>query len=198
MEKIVLDGVPLTLDEDGNVQVYERISSILTDQNRVIASVAVDGVEMSPEAFVSLEGGTSVEFVSMDVRELVVQTLGTAGEYVVNVRKGALSVADMLESEKVEQAMNLSVQVMEGMDWLLTAVGRCTSLLGCTPDEGIFGDFQDARQKVAEKMESVVDSFEAGKLFAPAFVFREEIPPLIDVVQNTIAALEGQVTGRRQ
>ncbi|MEA3284366.1 MAG: hypothetical protein U9Q00_05225, partial [Synergistota bacterium] len=108
MEKIVLDGVPLTLDEDGNVQVYERISSILTDQNRVIASVAVDGVEMSPEAFVSLEGGTSVEFVSMDVRELVVQTLGTAGEYVVNVRKGALSVADMLESEKVEQAMNLS------------------------------------------------------------------------------------------
>jgi hypothetical protein len=47
-------------------------------------------------------------------------------------------------------------------------------------------------------MESVVDSFEAGKFFAPAFVFREEIPPLIDVVQNTIAALEGQVTGRRQ
>lgn len=197
MAKTILDGVELTLDEDEKGLVYDKVSSILAGQNRVVYSISVDGVEMDPQAFVATEGGSVVEFSSMAVGDLVTQSLISAEKYIPKLRKGVVDIADLLEQEKIEDAMSMSVQAMEGLDWLLSSVGRCASILGCGSEEATFVKFQEARSDLETIMGSVVDSFESGKTFKPALVLREEVPPLLDVVSEVVSYLHSQSAGRK-
>lgn len=197
MAKIFLDGVDLTLDENEKGLVYERVSSILAGQNRVVYSISVDGVEMDPQAFVATEGGSIVEFMSMEVGDLVTQSLVSAERYIPKLRKGVVDIADLLEQERVEDAMSLSVQAMEGMDWLLSSVGRCASILGCGIEETAFVRFQEARSDLEAIMGSVVDSFESGKTFKPALILREKVPPLLDVISEVVSYLRSQSVSKR-
>ena len=197
MAKIFLDGVDLTLNEDEKGLVYEKVSSILAGQNRVVYSISVDGVEMDPKAFVSTEGGSVVEFSSMEVGDLVTQSLISAEKYIPKLRKGVVDIADLLEQEKVEEAMSMSVQAMEGLDWLLSSVGRCASILGCGGGEAAFVKFQRARSDLETIMGSAVDSFESGKTFKPALLLREEVPPLLDVLSEVVSYLHSQSAGRK-
>ncbi len=197
MEKVVLDGVELSLEETEKGLIFEKVSSVLSKQNRVVSSISVDGVEMEPEAFVVTGGGSVVEFVSMDVRELVLQSLVSAEEYLPRLRKGVLSVADLLERDSVAEAMSMSLNAMEGMDWLLSAVGRCLSLLGCS-NETVFNKFQEVRESLESIMGSVVDSFEAGKTYRPALALREEVPPLLNGLEEVVASLKSQMSGMVQ
>ncbi|SMG18426.1 hypothetical protein [Dethiosulfovibrio salsuginis] len=197
MEKIVLDGVDLALDEVDKGEVYQKVSSILAGQSRVVSSILIDGVEMDPQAFVATEGGSVVEFVSMEIGDLVVQSLLSAEKYIPKLRKGVVDVADLLEQEKIDEAMALSVQAMEGLDWVLSAVSRCASLLGCSGKEKAFAGFEKARGELEAIMESIVGSFEAGKTFKPALVLREEVPPLLDKVSDAVSYLRSQAGGRK-
>ncbi|MDD4837297.1 MAG: hypothetical protein PHU72_09400 [Dethiosulfovibrio sp.] len=197
MAKIFLDGVDLTLDEDEKGLVYERVSSILAGQNRVVYSISVDGVEMDPQAFVATEGGSIVEFSSMEVGDLVTQSLVSSEKYMPKLRKGVIDIANLLEQEKIENAMSMSVQAMEGLDWVLSSVGRCASILGCRSEEAAFVKFQEARSGLEMIMGSVVDSFESGKTFKPALVLREEVPPLLDVISEFVSYLQSQSDDRK-
>lgn len=197
MEKIVLDGVDLVLDEVDKGEVFQKVSSILAGQSRVVSSIFIDGVEMDPEAFVATEGGTVVEFISMEVGDLVVQSLLSAERYIPKLRQGVVEVADLLEQEKIDEAMSLSVQAMEGLDWVLSAVGRCASLLGCGAKEKAFVGFDKTRGELEDIMESIVGSFEAGKTFKPALVLREEVPPLLDKVSEVVTYLQSQAGAKK-
>lgn len=197
MARIVLDGVDLVLDENEKELVYEKVSSILAEQNRVVYSILVDGEEMDPQAFVATEGGSVVEFASMEVGELVVESLLSAEKYVPNLRKGIADVVDLLEQEKIEEAMSMSVQAMEGLDWVLSSLGRCASILGCGSGEKLFVNFQRARCDLENIMGSIVDSFESGKTFKPALVLREEVPPLLDVLSEFVSYLKVQAKSRK-
>ena len=197
MEKIVLDGVDLVLGEVDKGEVYQKVSSMLAGQSRLVSSIFIDGVEMDPEAFVATEGGSVVEFVSMEVDDLVVQSLLSAEKYVPKLRKGVVDVAGLLEQEKTEEAMSLLVQAMEGLDWVLSAVGRCASLLGCVVTEKPFAAFDKARVDLEAIMESIVGAFEAGKTFKPALALREDVPPLLDKVSEVITYLQSQAGAKK-
>ncbi|PIE55360.1 MAG: hypothetical protein CSA35_01320 [Dethiosulfovibrio peptidovorans] len=198
MEKVMLDGMVLELDVQDNRRLFEEISANLINQGRVIQSVTVDGVNMEPEAFQALAGGSVAEFLSVAISDLIDESLSTAEEYLPRLRHGALSVADLLEKEKVEDAMALSVQVMEGVDWLLCAVSRCSVLLGEDPEEEMTSRFYEVRRALEESMSSVVEAFEEGKTFQPALVFREELPPRMDILESMVCSLRDQSQGQRQ
>ncbi len=189
MEKVLLDGVVLELDVQDNKKLCDEISAKLTEQGRVIQSVSVDGVEMEAEALQVLAGGVIAEFVSVAIPDLINQSLSTAEEYLPKLKQGVLSVADLLEKEKLEDAMALSVRVMEGMDWLLCAVSRCSVLLGRQPEEHLVSQFDEVRGGLEESMSSIVAAFDEGKTFQPALIFREDIPPRLDILETMVCFL---------
>lgn len=197
MEKVILDGTELSLGEMDKKGIYGRISSLLSKDNKVILNLFVDGVEMSRDAFETMEGGTVAEFRSVDIRELVLRSLDSAEEYLPKLIRGVASVADLLEQEKHREAMALALTAMEGMDWTLNAVERCLSLLGCN-GEAVFHKFREIKASLESIMGSVVDSFEEGKSYKPALALREEVPPLLKGLEEILLSLKSQTSGTVQ
>ena len=195
--KVMIDGVDTSVESVEKSQIIDEVVSVLSAQNRVVMSVSVDDNEMDMDAFRSLEGGQVADFCSMGIEDLVSDNIKSASDYLPGLSKGFERVADLLEEEKTEEAMALALQVMEGLEWLLSSIDRCFTLLGCGEKEKQVKAFSDARGVLESKLGDMVTSFEGGKLFQPALVLREDFPPQIEVLRLSLTYLSKLVSGKK-
>lgn len=195
MEKVILDGIELSLGDLDKESICREVSSLLQRQNKVISSLKVDGVDMDLQAFAAMEGGTKAEFSSIDVMALVKDSLDTAEEYIPKLKKGVLAAADLIEKEKAKESLDVVMKAMEGMDWTLKTMERCLFLMGCK-EEPLFLKFQDTKASLEKLMGSVADLFEGGKRYKASLSLREEVPALLDSLEDILLSLQSQTSGK--
>lgn len=195
--KVMIDGVDTPVEVENKSDIFGEVASLLSAQNRVVMSVVVDGNDMDIEAFCSLEGGLVADFNSMEIEDLVTESLKSATDYLPGLSKGLEKVADLLEEENTEEAMALSLQAMEGLEWVLSSISKSVNILGCDEKEKQVKAFFGAKDVLETKLGEVVTSFESGKLFQPSFVIREEFPPQLEVLRLTLVYLTKLVSGKK-
>ncbi|HOM30599.1 MAG: hypothetical protein GX487_00205 [Acetomicrobium flavidum] len=112
-----------------------------------------------------------------DVRELVIEALEETKKYIPVVIQGVDLVADKLEKEETQEALDLMAKLMEGISWVMKVIQNSIMLLGLKGENVADGKLIEASQALTHSLEDAMPSLQDGKFFELAYRLREEILP---------------------
>lgn len=182
--RIRLDNEDIVLDEEildeGKEAVYEEAKRRANGKGRFIVEILVDGEKILDEdAFLSLSGGTDVQFVTQSMREVVSETLKEGRQYMLRLKPGLESVATLFEEGKKQEAQSAFAQALEGIDWLVGAFGKSCFLTQMQADGFAAGDFGDFTADLNANLEEIMNALQEDKTMRVAYLIREHLVPFV-------------------
>ena len=180
--KVFIDGEEMCFPEEtvSKDEIYSRVKDELARRGCVVRSITVDGATLEEEAFLALSGGMESRFESIQVRELVMDSLSEGTEYMRRLSAGLTRVADMLEEERTAEGLGLLQQAAEGIGWSLQVMHNCQILLGLSDHEIGDGKVGELKTTLVSELEKASESIESGKHLELSFRIRTGVLPWIE------------------
>ncbi len=177
--KILLNNeewIPSEPSEGNRNLIWQELQDHVSSRGEIIHSLEVDGEEMLPEAFLQISEDHEFVLKTKPIRLLVRESLEESHRYLPALLKGYESIANKLEEEKTQEALELMQQAFEGTQWVLGVTQNCQVLLGesSLSDTEEVKHLQDGVSQALEKMEKAL---EEQRFFEIAFLLREELIP---------------------
>ncbi len=191
MMHVWIDDVPWPGAESTRTkeELWTALNAFLAPLGKVPHLMVLDGEPLEAEAFLQVAGGQELRVTSRPVRDLVRESLDQAVGYFSELRKGAANIADLLEEEKMQEALPLLSQLSEGTEWVLQVLARSQSLLALPDQELGDGGMGQVREHLLSVLRGMTASMEGEKFFDLAFRLREELVPTLDHLRGYVEAL---------
>lgn len=177
--KIILNNeewIPSKPSEGNRNLIWQELQDQVSSRGEIIHSLEVDGEEMLPETFLQISGDHEFILKTKPIRLLVRESLEENHRYLPALLRGYESIANKLEEEKTQEALELMQQAFEGTQWVLGVTQNCQVLLG----ESSLSDTEEGkrlRDGVSQVLEKMEKALEEQRFFEIAFLLREELIP---------------------
>ncbi len=192
--KVFVDGAALEIPSgEGKERLLEEVRRFCASRGRVMQTLAVDGIALEEEVFLTLEGGSLVEFTTTPLRDLIRSSLEEAVTYLPRLTRGLCTVADHLEAEEKGAGLSLLSDALEGIGWLLKVLADTDSLLGGRARDG--DDLPPLLTDLQSRLEELARSLEEGRFFEAAHHMRERLVPALGRLAPRIEALQSLADG---
>ncbi|MDR1472348.1 MAG: hypothetical protein LBS75_07480 [Synergistaceae bacterium] len=183
--RVRLDDVELSADGDiaqkSKSEIYDMAHRSAISKNRVIVNMLVDGEAIQDEeAFLSLFGGTDIQFVSQPVIDLVRESVSEGQRYLPTLTAGLRGIATMFEEGRDQDAKISFSQAIDGINWLVSVFDRSCGLLGINSNSFRSGNMTDDFSYLNKTLEEVASAMGGGKSMRIAYLIRERMLPGIN------------------
>jgi hypothetical protein len=183
--RIRLDDVDLALSDDilkgGKETIYNAVKRMALDDGSVISDIIVDGESVPEErVFFGLSGGVDIKFVSVPIKDLIPESLAEGDRYLALLENGLEGIATLFEQGNDQDAMSRFANCVEGIDWLMSVLGKCCLLLGVSASGFQSGNYDEYTADFNNTQREILSSMEGGKNMRIAFLVRDELIPLIN------------------
>jgi hypothetical protein len=113
--------------------IFEDILKRLGEETKVIRKIVVDNNEEITD-FTKVYELASDAFERIDIitgtyRELCIVTIEEMLSYIVKLEKGYDSIVELVENEKISEAMTILNSAIEGIEWMNTAFGKILNIM---------------------------------------------------------------------
>ncbi|MFW5782852.1 MAG: hypothetical protein ACOCWO_06135 [Candidatus Muiribacteriaceae bacterium] len=142
--RLEIDGTGRECELDDMEVFLKNILAELKEESKVITLVTVNGEEEYSDIAELLNIDTS-EIKSMSVRtasyhSLCINTLSEMLEYLSRLDDGYETIGELVENDKISEAMTILNSAIEGIEWMNTAFSKIINLLkiDLTEDENLF------------------------------------------------------------
>jgi hypothetical protein len=177
--KVYIDGQECTdvLGDGSASSILSEVKRRASETGRVVTEIRLDDVVMDEDAFAGVSGGLGVHFTSYPVRDLVLESLDEALNYIPRLTKGLEEIALHFEKNEFADGEGKLADGAEGLDWLLQVSQRCGMLLAVSDDFGGYGEINAA---FADSISSLGTYHSEKKYLQMAFCIRQKLVPEVE------------------
>ncbi|MCK9223911.1 MAG: hypothetical protein M0R46_02470 [Candidatus Muirbacterium halophilum] len=131
--RIFIDGKEYIGREAAFQDIFEDILKKFGDDKKVIRKIIVDKKNEITDFTKVYELNTEkieiIDIITGTYRELCVVTIEEMLSYIVKLEKGYDSIVELVENEKISEAMTILNSAIEGIEWMNTAFGKILNIM---------------------------------------------------------------------
>lgn len=131
--RIFIDNEEYKGNDVGFPDIVEDILKKLGTESKVIRKIIIDEkYEITDFARIyelGSEDFEKIEIITGTYRELCVVTIEEMLSYIIRLEKGYDSIIELVENEKINEAMTILNSAVEGIEWMNTAFGKILNIM---------------------------------------------------------------------
>ncbi|MCL1875206.1 MAG: hypothetical protein FWF87_02970 [Synergistaceae bacterium] len=189
--KIFIDGEPFyplsPTESRSKQQLLKEIDEEIVQNGLTYTTITVDGVEMDSSAFLHLRKGREAHFKTCKIKDLVIESLQEAINYLPRLTDGIQKIASEFERKEEENADEHMTNFAEGLGWLINVMQKNQILLKVKDSE--LPNKEETIVKINASLESISECFEKRRIMEIAFHMRQGILPEIKNISGYVAQL---------
>lgn len=173
-----------------------EVKEILSNEGKVLRFIEADGVAIEEEAFKALREIVMVNFISISVQELVMESLENSEKHLITIIDTMDKSACALEKKQADDAMTALIDAVEGICWQLETIYQLQILLSVEERERMDEEFEAHREALIDGLERTSEFMKERKHAEAAGIIREKINPSLDGLHSYIENLRSLAHGK--